>query len=85
MFEIVSVALIIAWICLALFKRTRPLTLIIVILWVTNVGMHSYLVHHDTAQIIGAVVIASGLVWYIVLNRKSYIDTIRGKDAPRPK
>ena len=77
----IDVILIIAWVCLVFFKRTRPLTLVVAGLWVGSVGLQAYIEHRDNVQVIGAAVIIVGLLWNMVSNRKTYISTVLGKKS----
>lgn len=76
---LIFVLFLTVWIVLVLFKRTRPLSLFVVVLWLWYQAMIS--LDDDKTIAVGNFVVSLGLIVNFALNRKKYLAQISGHDS----
>jgi hypothetical protein len=75
---LIFVLLLTVWIVLALFRRTRPLSLFVVVIWLwyqTSISLNE-----DKTIALASFVISLGLIGNFLRNRKKYLTQISGHE-----
>lgn len=76
---LIFVLLLTVWIVLVFFKRTRPLSLFVVIVWLWYQALIS--LDDDKTIAVGSFVISLGLIGNFLRNRKKYLAQISGHES----
>lgn len=75
----VFIVLLVLWLVLAAFRRTRPLSLLVVIGWLLYLGFRNLFVYEDMVLAIGSFIVALSLVVVIYARRNKFTAELKGR------
>jgi len=81
--SIVNLVFLLAWIGLAIPKRTRPLTMIVVTFWLLKEAGAAIWIDHDSTSAIGGLILVAALCVNMIWHKREYIHQLKGKSLKK--